>query len=359
MQDTKIIQFASDNYVGAHPDIAATIMASLESTEIPYGSDSYSKMAKTEFQKHFKQDCEIFFVGTGTAANVVALKSVLHSFEAVICTDIAHINTAEGGALENFIGAKIFTTPTHATDGKLTVSNLKQAFLNFRTSHFNKPKAVSITQSTELGTVYTCQEIKDICDFAHANGLIVHMDGARIANAAVFLNKTFKEMVVDTGIDILSFGATKNGAIMAEAIVVFNKHLALDMPYIQKQSMQLFSKMRFIPAQFIPYFKNNLWLNNASNANEKSYYIAKELKSTKLFKILNKVETNQIFIELPTKLKDELAKNYLFYITNENFEKNTCTIRIITSFNTSDTDVQKLVADFKQAEYNFLLSHSS
>ncbi|WGL58946.1 aminotransferase class V-fold PLP-dependent enzyme [Pigmentibacter sp. JX0631] len=358
MQDTKIIQFASDNYVGAHPDIAAILMTSLESIEIPYGSDTYSKLAKEEFQKQFKQDCEVFFVGTGTAANVVALKSILRSYEGVICSDIAHINTAEGGALENFIGAKIFTAPSHASDGKLTLSSLKQVFQNFRNIHFNKPRAVSITQSTELGTVYTCEEIKEICDFAHANGLIVHMDGARIANAAAYLKKTFKEMVVDTGVDILSFGATKNGAIMAEAIVVFNKDLIKDMLYIQKQSMQLFSKMRFIPAQFIPYFKNNLWLKNAANANEKAYYIAEELKSTKLYKILNKVETNQIFIELPINLKDDLAKNYLFYITQENFEKNICSIRIITSYNTSEADAQKLISDFKQAEYNFLLSQS-
>lgn len=355
MQDTKIIQFASDNYVGSHPDITAAIVSALECIEIPYGSDSIAQLAKKEFKKIFKQDCDVFFVGTGTSSNIIALKSILRSYEAVICTEIAHINTAEGGAFENFIGAKIFTTQSQMSHGKLTLNSIKEVYQNFRNTHFNKPKAISITQSTELGTVYTCEEIKEICDFAHANNMYVHMDGARIANAAAFLKKSFKEIVVDTGVDILSFGATKNGAIMAEAIVVFNKKFSEDMGYIHKQSMQLFSKMRMIPAQFLPYFKNNLWLANAQNANDKAYYIASELKALKHFNITNQVETNQIFVELPIPLKDELLKKYLLYVTAENFAKNTCTIRIITSFNTSLTDVQKLVTDFKHAEYNYLL----
>lgn len=355
MQDTKIIQFASDNYAGAHPAISAALLASMESVELPYGSDSYSKLAQEEFKKLFKQDCDVFFVGTGTSSNVIALKSILRSHEAVICTDIAHINTAEGGALENFIGAKIFTTNTSSTNGKLTLNSIKDVYQNFRSTHFNKPKAISLTQSTELGTIYTCEEIKEICSFAHTNNLYVHMDGARIANAAVALNKSFKEMVVDTGVDILSFGATKNGAIMAEAIVVLSKELSEDMAYIQKQSMQLFSKMRIIPAQFLPYFKNDLWQNNAKNANEKASYVAQELANCKFLKIVNQVETNQIFIELPIPLKDALLKNYLFYVTSENFTQNTCVIRLITSFNTSNKDVQKLVNDFKLAEYNFSL----
>ncbi len=355
MQDTKIIQFASDNYVGSHPEITAAIVSSLESIEIPYGADSMGLLAKAEFSRIFRQECDTYFVGTGTSSNIIALKSILKSYEAVICTDIAHINTAEGGAFESFIGAKIFTAQSQKTNGKLTLNSIKEVYQNFRNTHFNKPKAISITQSTELGTVYSCAEIKEICDFAHENNMYVHMDGARIANAAAYLKKSFKEMVVDTGIDILSFGATKNGAIMAEAVVVFNKNLNEDMGYIHKQSMQLFSKMRFIPAQFLPYFKNNLWLKNAENANDKAYYIANELKTLKLYKVINQVETNQIFVELPIPLKDEILKKYLLYITAENFTTNTCTLRIVTSFNTTLTDAQKLVTDFKHAEYNYLL----
>lgn len=353
MQDPKIIQFASDNYVGAHPEIAKIIMESMQPIELPYGNDSYSKKANQEFKKLFQTDCETFFVGTGTSSNIIALKTILKSYECVICADYAHINGAECGAFENFIGAKIFTVKTK--DGKMNLNSIKEVFQSFQNTHFNKPKAISITQSTEFGTVYTCEEIKEICDFAHNHNLYVHMDGARISNAAAFLKKSFKEMTVDAGVDILSFGATKNGALIAEAVVVFNKKLLEDFGYIQKQSMHLFSKMRVIPAQFLAYFKNDLWLSNAKNANNMAKEIEIGFKDCKFLNIINSVETNQIFIKLPIALKDEIFKNYYFYISSENHQDKTCVIRLITSFNTSLSDVQKLIADFKSAEYNYSL----
>ncbi|APJ02958.1 threonine aldolase family protein [Silvanigrella aquatica] len=353
MQETKIIQFASDNYVGAHPDIAKIINEAMLTTELPYGQDSYSQKAQLEIQQVFQSDCAVFFIGTGTACNVMALKTMLRSIDAVICSDLAHINGAECGALENFTGSKIFTAKS--IDGKINVKAIKEVYNSLNNIHYSKPAAISITQATELGTVYTCEEIKEICNFAHSHNLYVHMDGARLANAAAALNNSLKEMVTDTGVDILSFGATKNGALIAEAAVIFNKKLAKDFNYIQKQSMQLFSKMRIIPAQFIAYLQNDLWLNNAKNANTKCKMIAEGLSHCKNLKILNSVETNQIFIELPITLKDEILKTYYLYVSNENIDKKTCVIRLITSYNTSLNDANKLISDFKSLDYNFSL----
>jgi threonine aldolase len=353
MQENKIIHFASDNYVGAHPEIAKIIMESMKSTELPYGNDTYSKKAAIELRKTFQADCESFFLGTGTASNITALKSMLRSIDCVVCADIAHINGAECGALESFIGAKIFTVKS--VNGKINLSLINEIYHTLNNSHHNKPRAISITQSTEFGTVYTCNEISDICEFAHSHNLYVHMDGSRLANAAAYLNKSLKEIVTDTGIDILSFGATKNGGLLAEAVVIFNKKLAEDFPYIQKQAMQLYSKMRFIPAQIIGYLKNDLWLTNAKNANAMAKIIEEGLFSCNKMKIINPVETNQIFIEMPVSLKDEILKNYYLYIISENQKEQTCVIRVITSYNSNIDEVNKLISDFKTAEYNYSL----
>ena len=256
MNDPIIIQFASDNYVGAHPEVAKIITESMLTTEIPYGNDSYSKRAKAEIQRIFQANCETYFVGTGTASNVTALKTMMRSIDCVICAEVSHINGAECGAFENFVGAKIFTI--NSNNGKINVNSIKEKLLSLNNNHHNKPAVISITQSTELGTVYSCKETKEICEFAHANNLYVHMDGSRLSNAACYLNKSLKEITIDCGIDILSFGATKNGCLLAEAVIIFNQKLATDFPYIQKQAMHLFSKMRIIPAQFLAFLKNVL-----------------------------------------------------------------------------------------------------
>ncbi len=351
MQDSKIIQFASDNYVGTHPEIIKKIVESMTSIELPYGQDSYSQQASKDLQKSFQTDCKSFFVGTGTAANVLALKTILKSHHAVVCTDIAHINGAECGALENMTGAKIFQAKHQ--QGKLTISAIENILNAKNDFHHNTPKAVSITQPTELGTVYTLQEIKEICDYAHSKNLFVHMDGARLANAAATLNVNLKEMVTDTGVDILSFGATKNGGSLAEAVVIFNKKLAEDFIHIQKQGMQLFSKSRIIPAQFIAYLKDHLWLNNAKHANRVAKEIAESLQNLKFIKTLMPVETNQIFIELPTSLKDQLLSKYYLYISSEDQVTQTTTFRIVTSYNTSPEDAQKLMSYLKSLDYDY------
>lgn len=238
MQETQIIQFASDNYVGVHPEITKIITESMEAIELPYGADTYSEKAKQEFQRVFQTDCETYFVGTGTAANIIALKTALKSINSVICSDVAHINNAECGALENSIGAKIIAIKSF--NGKINANSIKDQFDALSSIHFNKPKVISITQTTELGTVYTCAELKEICEFAHTKNLIVHMDGSRLANAAASLNKSLKEITVDVGVDILSLGATKNGALLAEAIVIFNKKLTEDF-YIFKNKLCSFT----------------------------------------------------------------------------------------------------------------------
>ncbi|KAB8029182.1 threonine aldolase family protein [Fluviispira multicolorata] len=346
MQEYKITQFASDNYVGTHPEIIKIINESMLATELPYGNDTYSVKAKEEFRRIFQTDCDIYFFGTGTASNVIALQSGLRSIDGVLCSDIAHIAQDECGAFENFTGAKLFTIKNE--NGKITLENLKEYLNTISPIRNNYPKIVSLTQVTEYGTIYTQEELKEICSYAHSKSMIVHMDGARLANAAASLNKSLKELTVDVGIDILSFGATKNGALLAEAVVIFNKSLIKDFEYIHKQSMQLFSKIRFIPAQFLAFLKNDLWLSNAQNSNAMAQKVSMGLKSIKSIKQLYPVDANEIFLELPTTLKDEIAKKYYFYVFAENLKEMTSTIRFVTSFNTTNEDVTKLIEEIKK-----------
>ncbi|WP_186645558.1 threonine aldolase family protein [Fluviispira vulneris] len=352
MQEYKITQFASDNYVGTHPEIIKIINESMLVTELPYGKDTYSIRAKEEFRRIFQTDCEVYFFATGTASNVVALQAALRSIDGVLCSDVAHIAQDECGAFENFTGAKLFTIQN--VNGKIALESLKKYFNSIHPIRHNYPKIVSLTQVTEYGTVYTVEELKEICAFAHAKSMIVHMDGARLANAAAALNKSLKELTADVGIDILSFGATKNGALLAEAVIIFNKSLIKDFEYIHKQSMQLFSKMRFIPAQFLAYLKNDLWHECALNSNSMAQKIANGIKEIKNIRLCYPVDANEIFIELPTAMKDEFAKKYYFYVFAENLLEKTSLIRLVTSFNTNSDDVTELIAALKRAEADYI-----
>jgi threonine aldolase len=345
MQEHQIICFASDNVVGAHPKIMTSIIESMSTPERPYGDDSFSQKAQLAFQKIFTPHCKTYFMGTGTAANVVSLKSFLKSIHSIFCTDIAHINGPECGALENLCGAKII--PIQHQNGKITLKALQKAYKAIPTHHHNKPQAISLTQPTELGTVYTCQELKAICDFAHAENLWVHMDGARLANAAIELDKTFKEITADAGIDILSFGATKNGGLIAEAVVILNQDLDKDFVYYQKQSLQLLSKMRIIPAQFLAYFQDNLWKKNAQHANDMAKAIAFALQENRHIKIIAPVQTNQLFLKIPLTLKEQLFKKYYVYVQSESFEEKFCVIRIVTSYCTTREQIHELIFTLK------------
>ncbi|MDP4223218.1 MAG: aminotransferase class V-fold PLP-dependent enzyme, partial [Bacteroidota bacterium] len=252
--------FASDNNAGVHPAILKEIIESNEGHVLGYGSDTYTEKARELFREHFGKDTEVFFAFTGTAANTLGLSSVMRSWNSVITAFSAHIEQDECGAPEKFIGCKVLTVDTD--DGKISVDMLARHMHGFDFEHHSQPKVISVTQATEMGTVYTPEEIKKIADYAHNKGMILHMDGARIANACVSLDVSFRALTTDTGVDILSFGGTKNGMMYGEAVCFLKKGLSADFKYIRKQGMQLASKMRFISAQYLAYFRDDLWKRN-------------------------------------------------------------------------------------------------
>jgi threonine aldolase len=239
--------FASDNNAGVHPRILKALADANSGHCIAYGDDPYTAAAKEQFRKLFGK-CEIFFVFNGTGANVLSLQAMTQTFNAIICADTAHIHVDECGAPEHFTGCKLLFNCTF--DGKLQIPDIARHLHGIGFEHHAQPRVVSITQATEMGTIYTVDELREITAFAHTNGLLLHVDGARIANAAIHLGVSVKEMITDTGVDILSFGGTKNGMMFGEAVVALNPALATNFKYIRKQGMQLASKMRYISAQF-------------------------------------------------------------------------------------------------------------
>src|SRR5579864_7029197 len=257
--------FASDNNAGIHPEVLKAIAAVNQGHVVGYGDDPYTESAIRKFHEHFGSDIAVFFVFNGTAANVLGLKALTDSYHAVICAEAAHIYTDECGAPEKFTGCKLIPIPT--ADGKLTVESARHAYHGIGDQHHVQPRVISVTQATEMGTVYTPREVRDLARFAHDRDMFLHMDGARIANAAVSLGLTLREATRDLGVDVLSFGGTKNGVMGAEAVVFFNKKFSRDFLYLRKQGMQLASKMRFISAQFEALLSNNLWKKNAEHAN--------------------------------------------------------------------------------------------
>src|SRR3984957_16509361 len=257
--------FASDNNAGVHPKILQAIASVNRGHTVGYGDDPFTDAAVRKFKQHFGSDIEVFFVFNGTAANCLSLKALTESYHAVICSEAAHIYTDECGAPENFTGCKLLPIP--APDGKLTVDSVSHAYHGIGDQHHVQPKVISITQATELGTVYKPREIRDLARFAHERDMFLHMDGARIANAAASLGLNLRQATRDLGVDVLSFGGTKNGAMGAEAVVFFDRTLATDFLYMRKQGMQLASKMRFISAQLDALLSNSLWQKNAKHAN--------------------------------------------------------------------------------------------
>lgn len=335
--------FASDNNSGIHPAILEAI-AEANIGHVPaYGGDHYTEAAIAKLKEHFGEQSEVAFVFNGTGANVTGLKAMVRSHQAIICTDGAHINSDEGGAAEGFIGGKLLTVPS--ADGKLTIEGIQRHLHNIGNQQRIQPKAVSISQCTELGTVYTIDEIKEITHFAHENGLYVHMDGARLSNAAAHLGCSFAEMTGDAGIDMLAFGGTKNGLMLGEAVVCFNNELASEIPYIRKQGMQLGSKMRFIAAQFDRLLTDNLWLDNARHANGMAKLLAEGLEDFQEISLTQPVESNAVFASLPKAQIEKLQQKHSFAVWNE--DKNE--IRLVTSFDTERKDVESFLADVREA----------
>ena len=329
--------FASDNNAGVHPEILRALKAANEGHVIAYGGDYITARAVKLFQKHFGSNIAVYFVFGGTGANVLGLKAITRSHEAIVCVDSSHVNVDECGAPEKYTGCKLIALPT--PDGKLRVEQIKPLLHALGNEHHVQPRVISISQVTEMGTVYTKKELKALSSFAHDNNMLLHVDGARLANAAVSLNASLKEITADVGVDVLSFGGTKNGMMYGEAVIFFDKKLANDFKFIRKQGMHLPSKMRYISAQFEALLSNNLWKRSAIHANHMAHLLAIELAKIPKIKITQPVESNGVFATMPPKYIPRLQKKYFFYVWDEEISE----VRFMASFDTSEHDIQEFV----------------
>jgi len=327
--------FASDNNAGVHPEVLKAVGEANRGHAVGYGDDPYTESVVQKFKQRFGPDIAVFFVFNGTAANCLGLRALTNSYHAVICGEAAHIYTDECGAPEKFTGCKLIPVPV--TNGKLTVEAVSHAYHGIGDPHHVQPRVISITQATEVGTVYQPDEIKSIARFAHQRGMFLHMDGARIANAAASLGQNLRQATRDLGVDVLSFGGTKNGALGAEAVVFFDKKLGSDFLYLRKQGMQLASKMRFTSAQFDALFTSELWLKSARHANRMARLLQKELRKIPQVKIVYKVEANGVFAKIPRPAIAKLQKRYFFYVWNEQQS----VVRWMCSFDTTEQDVKQ------------------
>lgn len=334
--------FASDNASGIAPRLLAAIIEANENHAISYGDDYYTNKSIDIFREHFGQSTQVFFVFNGTAANVLSLMQTTTTYNSVICADTAHINVDECGAPERIAGIKLIAVNNN--NGKIVCSDIEQHLEGFGFEHHSQPGAISISQTTELGTVYTPSEIRALADLAHSHNMILHLDGARIANAAASLGLPFKAFTVDCGVDVVSFGGTKNGMLMGEAILIFDKQLANGFKYRRKQAMQLYSKMRFVGAQFIAYFKDNLWLENAQHANDMATKLAAALTDIPRIKITRPVQSNAVFAIMPAEWIEPLRQKFFFYTWNNE----TSEVRWMCSFDTTQLDIDTFVENIKQ-----------
>ena len=329
--------FASDNNSNVHDEILRKLTEANIGHYISYGDDKYTQKAKLLFKETFGSNTEVFFVLTGTGANVCALQAITDRYNAIICPETAHINIDECGAAEHVLGTKLLDVAT--SNGKLTNENIEEYLHFIADEHHVQPKIISITQATELGTVYTIEELKNLVNFAKKQQFKVHMDGARLCNAAVTLNCSLKELTTDIGIDVLSFGGTKNGMMIGEAVVFFYPEDIKYFPFIRKQNMQLISKMRYIAAQYIPYLSSNLWYTNAKQANDMALYLYEKLKSTLPEILTAKPESNALFVKLPNDIAIKMQKERFFYAWD--IKQNL--YRFMTSYDMESADIDDFV----------------
>jgi threonine aldolase len=334
--------FASDNNAGVHPEILEAIARANQGHVRAYGDDAYTRSALRKFEEHFGPDIAVFFTFNGTGANVLSLQALTRSFQSVLCSDYAHIYTDECGAPEKHTGCKLIPLPQQA--GKITLDSIRHAYHGIGDQHHSQPRVISITQSTEMGTVYQPEEIQALARFAHEHDMFLHVDGARIANAAVSLGQTLRRATRDLGVDVLSFGGTKNGILGGEAVVFFHPELGRDLLYLRKQGMQLASKMRFIAAQFEALLTNDLWRRSAEHANRMARVLEKEISRIPGVKVVWKVEANGVFVQIPRHAIEKIMQHYFFYtwIEEESI------VRWMCSFDTTEEDIQefaKVVAE--------------
>lgn len=340
------ISFGSDNHAGIHPAVFEALTRANNDYQPAYGDDSFSLQAQALFKEVFGPRAHSFFVFNGTGANVLCLKALTQPYNAIVCAQTAHINVDECGAPENATGCKLLTCPV--SDGKLRPEDVKKQLHGFGFQHHAQPKVISISQATEMGTLYTPQEIKALADLAHSYGMYLHVDGSRLANAAASLNCSMADLTSACGIDALSLGGTKNGMLLAEAVVLFDAQLAENFLYIRKQAMQLFSKSRFIAAQYLTYFENELWRSNARHANEMALYLAQQLEkmasqlpNPDVIRITQPVESNAVFAIIPKDVCQKLMDDYCFYVWDED----TGEVRWMCAFNTQKVHIDQFVKD--------------
>jgi threonine aldolase len=326
--------FASDNNAGVHPDVLAALAAANQGHVVGYGADPFTRSATRVFQKHFGADSEVFAVFNGSAANVLGLRAVTRSHHAVLCAEGAHIDVDECGASEAWIGCKLIPVP--AEDGKLTVKALTAAYRGVGDEHHAQPRVVAISQATERGTVYKPREVEALAAFAHARNMVLHMDGARISNAAARLGLTLRQATRDLGVDVLSFGGTKNGGMGADAIVFFDKRHAAEFRFLRKQGLQLASKMRFLSVQLEALLTNDLWLKNARHSNRMARLLAKEVSRIPGVSVVYDVDANGVFARVPRRVISRLLKRYFFYT----WDGRESIVRWMCSFDTTEAEVR-------------------
>ncbi len=329
--------FASDNNAGVHNEVITSMMNVNKGHTVSYGCDNYTKEVIERYIKEFDFPLQMFFVYNGTGANVLALQAMTRPFNSIICAQTSHINMDECGAPEKHTGCKLIGIDT--PDGKLTPILIEKHLHGFGVEHHSQPKVISITQSTELGTIYTLQEVKTLCDYAHSFNMFVHMDGARISNAAAALNCSLADTTWKSGVDALSLGGTKNGLLFGEAVLFFNKELSANVPYIRKQTTQLHSKMRFIAAQFSAFLNNELWRRNALHANRMARILAQEVSKVHGIVITQKVEANGVFAIIPKDWIKPLQNEFFFYVWDHTRNE----VRWMTSFDTTEEDIMQFV----------------
>ncbi|MFG3442805.1 threonine aldolase family protein [Nonomuraea sp. NPDC047897] len=336
--DPALKAFASDNYAGVHPEILAAIAEANGGHQIAYGEDVYTEALQDVFRRHFGERAHAWPVFNGTAANVVSLRAMTAPWEAVICAETAHIHTDEGGAPEVAGGIKLLTVPT--PDGKLTPELIDRQAWGFGDVHRPQPRVVSISNTTELGTVYTPDEVAAICAHAHGLGLRVHLDGSRLTNAAAALDVPMRALTTDAGVDVLSFGGTKIGMLYGEAVVVLDPEAATGVDYLRKTFMQLSSKMRFVSAQFEALLSGDLWLRNARQANAMGRRLAEAVRGLPGVEVPRPVQANAVFAILPGEVTERLQKRFRFYVWNAA----TGEVRWMCAFDTTEEDVDAFAA---------------
>ncbi|RLD44326.1 MAG: threonine aldolase [Bacteroidetes bacterium] len=336
--------FASDNWSGVCPEIMQALQDVNPAHNEAYGelNDPVTEAAIEKFKQHFGEDIAVFFVYNGTAANVLGVGQLIHSYHAVITARTAHLNEDECAAPEKFMGSKILELEPE--QGKIRPEQVEPFLNSIGFQHHAQPKVISISQVTELGTIYTPEEIRALSNFAHSHNMYLHMDGARITNAVVSLDTDFRSITTDAGVDVLSFGGTKNGLMFGEVVIFFGREKARDFEYLRKQGMQLHSKMRYIAAQFDRYLTDDLWKKNALQANRMATKLTAELKRFPQLKLTQDVKANGVFCIMPPELVPLMQKAYFFHI----WDPQTYEVRLMCSWDTTEEDIDTFVRLLEQ-----------